>query len=766
MESRTKYAEKLEIARKPDTRLPRDLEDYYFQLLAANAQDILWVLEPSFCFSYISPSITRITGYTVEEALHLVPEKTVVPASYEAVMRRFHEVLKDTSPTGSGASKRLSAEVELIRKDGSTFWGEIEATLVRDEHGDLMKIIGITRDISERKASESALQKTVSKLREFEAIVRRSPAVVFLWRVTDGWPVEFVSDGVSQFGYTPDDFTSGRVSWVSVTHPEDVSRLEAEVADYTRRGIKQFTKNYRIISRSGDIRWIEDHTIAIEDSSGTLTHYQGIILDVTDRKTAEDLLRANEEMYRTLVENAQEGIWMIDTEYRTMFVNQRMADMLGYSVEEIVNRPVTAFMDDAALTVFQRNVKLRRQGITDHYDFELMRKDGTRVYVMAVVSLLFDQRKSYRGTIAFVLDVTKRRQMEEALRDSEERFRGAFENAATGMALVGIDGRFLLVNRTLCRMLGYRQDELLGMMFRSVTCPEEGKDSGTDKMQELLNTRNGFIQLEQRYLHKQGHLIWVLAGSTLVRDAQGAPLYFIIQLLDITDRKVAEEKIRLYQRQLRSLASRLSLTEEKERRRIATDLHDHIGQMLAVSKIKLGQVNEMLEKAGMGHVVEDVRELIEQALHYTRSLTGKLSPPILYELGFEAAVDWLLSETARNHGIEVRFEKHSEPRPLPEDIRIALFQGVRELLTNVIKHAQARHVTVCTVHTDRQIEVKIEDDGIGFDPAETMLNAHRKHAFGLFHLRERLEHLGGSFDVESKPGCGTRITLIAPLTEE
>ena len=149
----------------------------------------------------------------------------------------------------------------------------------------------------EREKAQESLRDTMEKLKEFETMVNRSQALVFRWRIAPGWPVEFVSENVKQqLGYTPEELLSGRVSWVGITYPDDVPRLEAEVADYTARGITEFTQEYRLITRSGEVRWVVDRTMAIIDSNGKVTHYQGIILDNTERKLAEEKLHYRLEL--------------------------------------------------------------------------------------------------------------------------------------------------------------------------------------------------------------------------------------------------------------------------------------------------------------------------------------------------------------------------------------------------------------------------------------------------------------------------------------
>ena len=223
--------------------------------------------------------------------------------------------------------------------------------------------------------------------------------------------------------------------------------------------------------------------------------------------------------------------------------------------------------------------------------------------------------------------------------------------------------------------------------------------------------------------------------------------------------KQAEERLLEYQAQLRSLASELTLTEERERRRLATDLHDRIGQTLAVSKIKLGALGTSAASTDFAGPLDEVRELIDQTIQDTRSLTFELSLPVLYELGFKAAMEWLAEQIQEQHGVRVELESEGQVRLSDEGLRVLLFRAVQELLVNVVKHAQAHTAKVSVREDGDSIRIEVEDDGIGFEPSK----AGRNGGFGFFSVRERLRFLGGDFDVESEPGRGTRAVLVAPL---
>ncbi len=224
----------------------------------------------------------------------------------------------------------------------------------------------------------------------------------------------------------------------------------------------------------------------------------------------------------------------------------------------------------------------------------------------------------------------------------------------------------------------------------------------------------------------------------------------------------ARERVLEYQEELRYLASQVSLTEERERRRIAVALHDQVGHTLAIAKFKLEDLRESVPAGAL----DEILELINQTIKDTRSLTFELSPPVLHELGFEAALEWLTKQAREQHPIASEFTDDGLPKPLGEDMRIVLFQAVRELLVNVAKHAHAKKVKVSASRTGDTIKICVEDDGVGFDPFEVASHRGKEGGFGLFNISERLGYLDGSMEISSMPGSGTRVTLIAPLKSE
>jgi signal transduction histidine kinase len=196
---------------------------------------------------------------------------------------------------------------------------------------------------------------------------------------------------------------------------------------------------------------------------------------------------------------------------------------------------------------------------------------------------------------------------------------------------------------------------------------------------------------------------------------------------------------------------------------LATVLHDHIAQLLVVAKAKFEKIQESTLYRSFAKPMEEVRRLIEESIRYTRSLVFELSPPILYDLGFEPAMEWLAEHMQQQYGLAVVVEDDDQPKPLDNEARVLLFRAVRELLFNVLKHAQTSRARVCLLGEGDHLRVIVEDNGVGFPPDKLAASSGKIEGFGLFSIRERLNYFGGHMEIESIPGEVTRVILTVPV---
>ncbi len=359
--------------------------------------------------------------------------------------------------------------------------------------------------------------------------------------------------------------------------------------------------------------------------------------------------------------------------------------------------------------------------------------------------------------IAILLSIAygiRKRSHSRALRKSEAKFRLLTDSTFEGIAIHD-HGIILDANKSLINLFGYEPQEFVGRPALDFFSPESHPVI-TARM--LGDYEKPF---EAIGLRKDGRKILLeILGKTIPYDSKTAR---VAAIRDISERKLAEDKLLAYQGQLRSLASELSSTQERERRRMATVLHDSIGQTLAFCKMKLGTLRGFPGLPAADSTLCEISDLLEEAIRNTRSLTFELSPPVLHELGFKAAVAWLAEQTQQRHSVKVRCVGDQLPPPLSEDLRSLLYNAVREFLTNVAKHAGARTATITYGVTGNEFHVAVLDDGKGFDAARTDLSGTKERGFGLFSIQERIRQFGGRLEIDSHPGKGTIASVAVPV---
>lgn len=361
--------------------------------------------------------------------------------------------------------------------------------------------------------------------------------------------------------------------------------------------------------------------------------------------------------------------------------------------------------------------------------------------------------------VGSVMDLSRTEEVETALRRSEERFKALYDQSPSISATVDCSGRIDSINSHGAAELGYRNSDLLG-----VRAVELLHDHDRQAFQDQLSTTStacGIVTARDfRLLRKDGSIVWVRGSTRSMADSDGQMLVLLV-CKDLTEHKENEQRLLEYQAQLRQLTLELGLVEEQERRRIALGLHDHVGHSLALARMKLGAYG----KGDTGELegpLEEVRDLIDDAIRATRALTFELSSPILYELGLEAALRALGDQVVEANGVSFAFECDAEPKPLSTDANVVLYRSVRELLINVVKHASASAVSVQITRGQDRIEIMVADDGVGIDSSIVQAGDPRR-GHGLLSIREQLRAIGGRIDVDTAPDQGTKCLLVVPV---
>ncbi len=616
----------------------------------------------------------------------------------------------------------------------------------------------VAMDITERKHAEEALRESEEKYR---ALTETSTDIIM--RFDQLFRHVYVNQAVTSFiGLQPENF-------LGKTHrdmgfPETMCTMtEACIARVFETGEPVATQ-FEAPGLEG--RVVFDWRLFPEFApDGSVRSVISSARDITALKEAEEALRSSEERFRRIVETFPGMIWMTkgDPDFSAIFLSDHVEDIYGYPKEEFLSGRLQftdiVFPEDMERVNLAVEVALAER---QPYSIELRfrHRAGHTVWVMEIGAGVYDDAGHLQYLIGTVLDITERKRTETALQESEWQYQALFAHMNEGFMLCEIvyddlgqpvDWVVDQVNPTFNTMMGGMQTELVGEFGSVIFGSSEAIAALLPVCAHVAETGVP-SRFEAEFAILGKHFVVSVFSPRIGR--------FAAIFYDSTARKLAEEQVRVYQRELLALASELSQAEERERRRIATDLHDSIIQNLALLQIMLGALRAQAE-ATLHASVDDARALLTSSIQSARTLTFELSPPILYELGLAAALEWLAEQVQQRHSLQVTVEIIGHFRLQSDDQRALLFSSVREILMNVVKHAEATTVTVTMEGTDSVVLITVADNGIGFDLAAAEA---RRGGYGLFSIRERLRHIGGAMHIETQPGVGTRLTLVAPLS--
>lgn len=508
---------------------------------------------------------------------------------------------------------------------------------------------------------------------------------------------------------------------------------------------------------------------------------------VIRRKQAEEALKKSEARNRAIVDTASDAIVTMSEDGLIRSFNRAAEGIFGYGSEEIVSKPLKILMPERFRgpheAGFRRYLSSGETRIVGKGPVELvgLRKDGEEFPLeLSLGETREGEEVLFTGIIR---DITERKRAEEALRESEQRFKSSFEDASIGMALVSIEGRWLQVNQSLCEIVGYSEEELLNKTFQDITHPDD-LETDLGYVHQLLSGEIRTYQMEKRYLHRLGHMVWVLLNGSLVRDDGGQPLYFIGQIQDITKRKEAEEEIRRLnetleeqvaertaqlvdrERRLKDLVGKLVATQEEERRRVAYEVHDGPTQVAIAAHQHL---QAFADDHPPGSTVEPgeldrALELAQRAVREARHIIEGLRPTALDDFGLAVAIRMRVEEL-KKEGWEIGHEDALGEERLPDEIETTLYRIAQEALTNVRKHARTTRARTRLARRGSKVLLEVRDEGRGFDPSSAAREGSPGERVGLSSMRERVAMLGGELKITSKPGAGTALVAEVPLPQ-
>lgn len=479
-----------------------------------------------------------------------------------------------------------------------------------------------------------------------------------------------------------------------------------------------------------------------------------MLADITDRKSAEEeAIRESEERFRLVANTAPVLIWMSDVNKLCTYFNEPWLEFTGESLKSQLG-------NGWANGVHPEDLERRLRIYTEAFDrrerfrmeYRLRRQDGEYRWVLDIGVPRFDGYRSFVGYIGSCIDMTERKHAEEALHESEGRFRWAAQAGKMFAYEWDAATDYILRSAESSQILGIDEaTRVTGQQMLAKVHPDDRE--GLLAAVATLNPENPYLQVTYRVVRPDGSVIWLERSSRAHFDEQGKMLRIVGMSADITERKRSEEA-------LLSMTRRLIEAQEQERTRIAGELHDDIGQRLALLAINLAQLQR--SPLNLFEVQDRIGELQKETCEIAtdiQTLSHQLHSAKLEYLGIAPAMRGFCQEFAKQTKVRIDFQSQDLPSPVPQDISLCLFRVLQESLHNSAKHSGAEHVEVGLWGTSDGIHLVISDSGAGFDSEA----AKESRGLGLISMEERLRVLKGTFSIESQPKRGTKIHARVPL---
>jgi PAS domain S-box-containing protein len=706
---------------------------------------------------YVSPQIETILGYPPGSWSSMPGFWTTIlhPDDLESVMAESQRTTEANLP--------YSQEYRMIAEDGRVVWFHDESVLIRNERGEPQLWQGVMVDITRQKEAEERLRATQGRYR---ALVEHIPAVTYAQSLDASAEDFYISPQArALFGYDPEEWRWTEHFWRDHIHPEDRERVTAEDRRTNESG-DRFEAEYRIIAKDGRAVWIHDEATLIEDDQGEPPYWQGFMLDITERKRADENLRETEAKFRALVEQNPAVIYTQvihpDGHSDTVYISPRSEAVTGYTLEEIRADPGlwrTMLHPDDRDRVLAEDLEGNRTGDAFDMRYRMIAKDGHEVWIHDQATLVRDPEGRPAFWQGFMLDITEQKQAEGRAREGELKYRSLVENIPAVTYVEAVDQNLVdfFMSPQLKSVLGYTPEEWAASedFWDSRIHPDDleavrEEDERTDANSEPFD-------LEYRFLHKDGRWVWIRESAVLVKDEDGKDHYWQGFMLDITERKEAEQAVERALVIEREATARLRSLDEMKNTFLQAVSHDLRTPLAAILGLAI-----TLERADLNLDVEEAHDLARRISGNARKLDRLVTDlldldrlargivePKLHPTDVGALVRRVVSESDVS---ELRaIEVEAVPVVVPVDAS-KVERIVENLLANTVRHTPPKsRVWIRVIAEPEGAVIVVEDEGSGIQP----------------EIREAIfePFLQGPDAPTHSPGVGVGLALVARFAE-
>lgn len=518
----------------------------------------------------------------------------------------------------------------------------------------------------------------------------------------------------------------------------------------------------------------------IRDAQGNIVAAINTWFDILDRKRAEGILRQSEALYRSIARSIPNGgVFVVDRDFRYLIAEGQVIPKFGFTRDKLEGHTVAEVFEPETAARMEARFHRVFAGETVSYETE---HNGRFYWTQHA---LMDDPLGH--AIVVVVDITERKQAEKALSESEQRFRAIVNQATAGIVRSDASGKVIFVNQAFCEMLGFPESELIGFTIWTFSYLDDLEEYM--RLYDRLLEKAAPFQLEKRFIRRDGAVLWVSVSTAPILDSMGKPQSAVSIIVDVTERKQAEEDLRQLNLQLEShvesrtaqlqiangallesrkrlqtLSQRLVEVQEQERSALARELHDRVGQSLTALNLNLAIIGDQISiKDGtpVNDRLLDSVKLVTEMIAIVRDVMSDLRPVVLDEYGLVAALNTYLEKFRKRYETVVEFKKPQSGLPrLGAAVEMTVLRIAQEALLNIARHAEASRVSLSLECERDTILLAIEDNGVGMSPGP---EATSTDGHGLMIMRERAEAVGGTLVVTSVPGQGTRIEANLPF---